>query len=81
MLQPIINKVSDLERKIKEVPLTEANVREVRISIVSILHDLVTALSSINMKLEAEVLNGKFIIVKETIYEGLKGILTSEEDK
>lgn len=81
MLIPIINKVYELERKIQEAPLTEANVREVRLSIVSILHDMASVLKQINDKLESEILNGKFIIVKETIIDGMKGLKFPEDEK
>ena len=74
MLQPIINKIIDLERKVHETPLTEENIREVRCLIISVLHDLATFLGGINDKLDHEICNGKFKIVKEEVIIGVNGL-------
>ena len=69
MLQPIINKINALERKIKEAMNTDREIKDVRECIVEVLHDLVHSLELVNQRIDVELANGKFTIVKELIDE------------
>ena len=69
MLQPIINKINALERKIKEAMNTDREIKDVRECIVEVLHDIVISLEVVNKKVDTELINGKFTIIKELIDE------------
>jgi hypothetical protein len=69
MLQPIINKINALERKIKEAMNTDRDIKDVRECIAEVLHDLVHSLELVNQRIDVELANGKFTIVKELIDE------------
>ena len=69
MLQAIIIKINKLEKKIQDAMDTSRDIKDVRECIVDVLHDIVISLEVVNKKVDAELSNGKFIIIKELINE------------
>ena len=69
MLQAIITKINKLEKKIQDAMDTSRDIKDVRECIVDVLHDIVISLEVVNKKVDAELSNGKFIIIKELINE------------
>jgi len=69
MLQAIIIKINKLEKKIQDAMDTSRDIKDVRECIVDVLHDIVNSLEVVNKKVDAELSNGKVIIIKELIDE------------
>jgi hypothetical protein len=69
MLQAIITKINKLEKKIQDAMDTSRDIKDVRECIVDVLHDIVSSLEVVNKKVDTELSNGKFTIIKELIDE------------
>jgi hypothetical protein len=69
MLQPIIGKIKELENLIDVTLITEDNVKVFRNTLIVVLHDLLEALDKINEKVDHELTNGKYTVIRESIQD------------
>jgi nitrogen regulatory protein PII-like uncharacterized protein len=69
MLQPIISKIKELENLIDVTLITEDNVKVFRNTLIVVLHDLLDALNKINEKVDHELTNGKYTVIRESIQD------------
>jgi nitrogen regulatory protein PII-like uncharacterized protein len=69
MLHPIISKIKELENLIDVTLITEDNVKVFRNTLIVVLHDLLEALDKINEKVDHELTNGKYTVIRESIQD------------